>query len=336
MDPLTLLVVAAGIAWVTAAPDRHTLTASRGTVGAARAAGRAAWQQARTDLDHQPRPTRGPRRHQRTGRTARAWRRWNATSTGRATRAVGRGVVRAGTITGRAVRAGASAAPTGWNTAATAAVARQTERHTRRARPGLDRTGFTRLWTRSMGRRAATGAGFDPDRIAWAQAPWRSASLPERTGPPPRSDSSPPAPPATPDHWTRTATRGPDRIGGPDTGPRTAAPAGPATAVRSDTRMVRTGPRWRCAQVLRAGPSQVPNRPGPGVRGPPAWSHLDGEPLCRSSGPTDISPPTRSTSAASRPPTTSTPPRTARSRRCPRRQVPGRTTTEPRIWRRAL
>lgn len=49
MDPVTFLAIAAFTAWLVAAPDRATLTATRGTLAAARSAGRAAAGVARSE-----------------------------------------------------------------------------------------------------------------------------------------------------------------------------------------------------------------------------------------------------------------------------------------------
>ena len=95
MDPITVLALLLGLVWVGAAPDRFTLAATRGGAGAARAAGRAAWGQLRSDLGRTAGASGGrARRHQRAGRLSRSWNRLASSRTGRVTGGAVRAVTR--------------------------------------------------------------------------------------------------------------------------------------------------------------------------------------------------------------------------------------------------
>lgn len=114
MTGIGALMVLAAAAWIIAAPDRGTLVASRGAAGAVAAAGKAAAGQLRSDLGGS-RSSGGP-----------SW--LTTTRTGRLLGRLG-GLVRAGArgtrVAGRAVLAGAAAAPAGWSRGVERAASRR-------------------------------------------------------------------------------------------------------------------------------------------------------------------------------------------------------------------
>jgi hypothetical protein len=133
MDPITFLAIAAAAAWLVAAPDRATLTATRGTLGAARSAGRAAAGVVRSEwIATAPARSaawtarRAKLRATRSGRATLGGI-WVLGRAGRAARAGWR-ITRA---TGRAARAGIAAAPVGYRDAAGRARTRRDRRHGR-------------------------------------------------------------------------------------------------------------------------------------------------------------------------------------------------------------
>lgn len=136
MDPVTFLAVAAFTAWLVAAPDRATLTATRGTLAAARSAGRAAAGVVRSEwaATAPARSAAWTARKDRLGMTRK----------GRATLAgiwvLGAGW-RATRAAGRAIRAGIAAAPAGYRDGARRAGDRREQRRTTSHRPASARTG---------------------------------------------------------------------------------------------------------------------------------------------------------------------------------------------------
>lgn len=137
MDPITFLVIAAFTAWLAAAPDRTTLTATRGTLGAARSAGRAAagvvrseWVAAAPARSAAWTARKDRLRKTRSGRAALAGI-WLVGGTGRATRRGWR-MTRA---VGRAARAGITAIPAGYRDGARRAADRREQRRARGQRP---------------------------------------------------------------------------------------------------------------------------------------------------------------------------------------------------------
>jgi hypothetical protein len=137
MDPITFLVIAAFTAWLAAAPDRNTLTATRGTLGAARSAGRAAagvvrseWVAAAPARSAAWTARKDRLRKTRSGRAALTGI-WLVGGAGRATRRGWR-MTRA---VGRAARAGITAVPAGYRDGARRAADRREQRRTRSRRP---------------------------------------------------------------------------------------------------------------------------------------------------------------------------------------------------------
>jgi hypothetical protein len=137
MDPITFLVIAAFTAWLAAAPDRATLTATRGALGAARSAGRAAagvvrseWVAAAPARSAAWTVRRDRLRKTRSGRAALAGI-WLVGGSARATRRGWR-LTRA---VGRAARAGITAVPAGYRDGARQASDRREQRRTRGRRP---------------------------------------------------------------------------------------------------------------------------------------------------------------------------------------------------------
>lgn len=122
MDPLTLVLIVAGIAWSTAAPDQRTLRATRGTVGAVRAVHHGAVDHLRSEWANG-----GARAKKRTERR----KKWAKHPVGQvALLGEWAGIYgwRAGRSVVRATRAGLVHAPSAYRSAAQAAVDRRAAR----------------------------------------------------------------------------------------------------------------------------------------------------------------------------------------------------------------
>lgn len=190
MTGVGALMVLAAAAWIIAAPDPGTLLVSRGAAGAVAAAGKAAAQQLRSDLGSSSSST-GP-----------SW--LTTTRTGRALGRLGRlvrGGARAARVTGRALAAGATAAPQGWS-------------------QGMER---------AAGRRNSYGWPSDLVRGRFGSAAPAAAtpSAPEeRTGPTERPDPAPRPGPGEEPGPAGVDREEPAAAGGPLPGPVQADPAG--------------------------------------------------------------------------------------------------------------